>query len=420
MKIDTERHESPHFVAVGRPTVDRKNRFTFTKKQLDRLPLPTTGRACYYDQTQRGLELRVYASGRKTFTLYRKIAGRAERVNVGPYPDLTIDQARIRVQELNSEIARGANPSREKAALRQEATIGELFDTYLEDHAKVNKRSWKSDVSVFNLHLDSLRTRKLSSITKSDLTALHLRIGKRHPYQANRTLELASSMFSKAIAWGWQGSNPAVGIKAFKEHKRARFLDSDELPGFFQSLAQEENVTVRDFFLASLLTGARRSNVQSLEWNEIRWGRCIWEIPADKSKSGHAIDVTLVPLMLELLERRQKDPNADPTFVFPGVGGTGHLVETKGAWKRILKRAGITDCRIHDLRRTLGSWQALGGSSLTIIGASLGHTSLQATQVYARLNADPVRTSVTRAVDAMLQAAPAGLLPALTKGDNNG
>jgi integrase len=119
--------------------------------------------------------------------------------------------------------------------------------------------------------------------------------------------------------------------------------------------------------------------------------------------------------MLELLERRQAAPDVDPAWVFPGDGKTGHMVEVKSGWARILKRAGITDCRMHDHRRTLGSWQALQGASLAIIGASLGHQSLQATQVYARLNADPVRASVTRATDAMLAAArlPKGLLPAL-------
>jgi integrase len=90
--------------------------------------------------------------------------------------------------------------------------------------------------------------------------------------------------------------------------------------------------------------------------------------------------------------------------VFPGRGKTGHLVEPKTAWARILKRAGLQNLRLHDLRRTLGSWQAATGASLPIIGKSLGHKSLAATQVYARLNLDPVRAAVNTATDAMLLA----------------
>jgi len=60
--------------------------------------------------------------------------------------------------------------------------------------------------------------------------------------------------------------------------------------------------------------------------------------------------------------------------------------------------------RIHDLRRTLGSWQARAGASLTIVGKSLGHKSQQATAIYARVDLDPVRQSVEAAVSSLLKA----------------
>ena len=63
--------------------------------------------------------------------------------------------------------------------------------------------------------------------------------------------------------------------------------------------------------------------------------------------------------------------------------------------------------RIHDLRRTLGSWQARTGTSMVIIGKSLRHKSHQATAVYARLDLDPVRESMERATSAILVAAGA-------------
>jgi len=65
----------------------------------------------------------------------------------------------------------------------------------------------------------------------------------------------------------------------------------------------------------------------------------------------------------------------------------------------------IPDLRIHDLRRTMGSWQAITGASLPIIGKSLNHKGQQATAIYARLDLDPVRASVEKATEAMLRAA---------------
>ncbi|MBF0310686.1 MAG: tyrosine-type recombinase/integrase [Magnetococcales bacterium] len=55
----------------------------------------------------------------------------------------------------------------------------------------------------------------------------------------------------------------------------------------------------------------------------------------------------------------------------------------------MLERVGISNARIHDLRRTMGSWQAITGASMRVIGQSLGHKSQQATEVYARLSVDP-------------------------------
>jgi integrase len=78
-------------------------------------------------------------------------------------------------------------------------------------------------------------------------------------------------------------------------------------------------------------------------------------------------------------------------------------MEPKTGWKRILDRAGIKELRLHDLRRTFGSWQAATGANSYMIGHSLGHKSPQSTAVYAGLNLDPVRDSVEKATQAMLQ-----------------
>jgi integrase len=217
---------------------------------------------------------------------------------------------------------------------------------------------------------------------------------------------MASSLFGYATELKlYKGANPAHGIKKFPETKRDRFLQSDELPAFFKALAEEPNDTLRDYFLLSLLTGARRSNVQEMEWQQINFNRAEWRIPT--TKNGEPQTVTLSAEALEILRNRQ---DCNPIWVFPGTGATGHLVEPKKAWRRVLDRAGIDNLRIHDLRRTLGSWQAKTGASLAIVGKSLNHKSPSTTAIYARLDLDPVRESVDRATGAMFAAA--GIKPA--------
>ena len=245
-------------------------------------------------------------------------------------------------------------------------------------------------------------TKKLSKITKADIQKLHADMGKNHKVEANRLIALLSIMFNKAIEFGlWDKLNPAFNIKKFREKSRDRFLQSEELPRFFSALAQESNETIRDYILLAILTGARRSNLLAMKWDEVSWERAEWRIPTTKNDDPQI--VTLSKEALTILKHRKFA--ITNRYVFPGNGKCEHLVEPKKGWTRVLKNAGIENLKIHDLRRTLGSWQAKTGASLTIIGKSLNHKSHQATAIYARLDLDPVRASVEKATHAILTAA---------------
>src|SRR6266568_2152899 len=291
----------------GSKLVAQRRKFQFTKKAIDALPSPSNGqRAYFYDASIRGLAVAVSPAGKKTYILYRKIAGRPERVTIGPCADLSIQQARRRAEEMNGAIALGSNPAAKRRTVRDEMTLGELFETFLELYAKKHKKSWADDVGVFNLHLSGWRLRKISSIRKIDVVTLHSRIGRtRGQYSANRVVELLCAMFNRARSdWDWQGENPAASVKAFRERKRERFLQGEELPAFFESLAQEQNETIRDYVLVSLLTGARRANVQEMSWPEIKWERATWVVPGEQVKGGETMDVALSPVVLRILETR--------------------------------------------------------------------------------------------------------------------
>lgn len=381
------------------------NKINFTKANIEALPIPEPGkRTTYQDIKTSGLQIRISSSGAKSFCVYRRIKnGNPERVTLGRYPDLGIEQARKKAMEINLLIAEGKSPADIKRGQKAEFTFADLFADYLERHAKLKKKTWTEDESQYNLYLDkSLGKKRLSAITRQEIAQVHSNITKAgHAPTANRVKALISSIFGWAISAGLWHTNPATGIKNNKEKSRDRFLQGDELPRFFKALAEEENDTIRDYFLMSLLTGARRSNVLAMQWSDINFDRREWRIP--ETKNGLPQTVTLSPEAIEVLRNRQSD--APNRYVFPGTGKSGHLVEPKKGWKRILERAGIEDLRIHDLRRTLGSWQAKTGASLSIIGKSLNHKSQNTTAIYARLDLDPVRDSVNTATSAMLAAA---------------
>ena len=378
------------------------NNFNFTKRSLETLPLPNLGKRLYvYDSKVPGLEFMVTHQGSKSFKVYRKFKDKPLRVTLGKFPETTVEKARNKAIKILDELNEGINPNEEKKKLRAETTFGELFTLFMERYSKHQKKTWQSDARDVPRFVGHWFQRKISNISKQDATLLHEKIRNENGlYQANRFLDTLRAIFNKAIEWGWSGVNPTQGIKKFKQKSRDRFLHPDELPRFFESLDSEPNDTVRDYIYVSLFTGVRKSNVLAMRWDDINFERREWRI--QETKNGDPLRVHLVEEVIDILKTRL-DCYGKREWVFEGQGKTGHLVEPKSGWKRILKRAGIKNLRLHDLRRTLGSWQAATGANSFMIGSTLGHKSTQATAIYARLNIDPVRDAVERATQAMLQ-----------------
>lgn len=398
------------------------NALNFTKESLHNLPAPEAGkRAVYHDAKTTGLQIRITETGVKTFSVYRRIkGGRAERVTLGRFPAMTVEQARKLAARINAEIEEGSNPAEVKRAHREEMTFAELFKEYGERHGN-KKRSWATDKSLFANHLQNIAHCKVSKVTRETISRILSDLDKAGKAGAtiNNVRALISSIFSRAIEWGYAGNNPVSGIKTRAKVERDRFLLAGELPRFFESLAKEPNETLRDYILLALLTGARRANLLAMRWKEISISESIWRIPDTKNTTPQ--NVTLSPEAIAILTKRKDEAEKGALFVFPGRGKSGHIEEPKKAVIRVMDRAGIPYGRdkpdgvtLHDLRRTLGSWQAKTGASLAIIGKSLNHKSMQATAIYARLDLDPVRQSVNTATGAMLEAAGVKLAAEVT------
>lgn len=430
-------------------------RIKFTDSAIAAVPYPSTGRTEYADTELTGLRLRVTAGKVKTFSLLRRVRqGPMERLTLGRFGDIKTEQARIKAKSLIGRIAEGANPAELKREHKGEPTFAKLFAEYIERHAKPNKRTWPEDEQKYRDYLRApLAKKKISKITWQDLAAIHSKLtADGHPTVANRVKDLVSSVFGKAVSWGYLDANPAKGIEDNPERSRERFLGKGELPRIFTALAGEPNANFRDYFLLAMLTGARRANVRAMRWREIDLEQAEWRIPI--TKNGAPLIVPLVPEAVAVLQARHKASGAG-RYVFPADRSDskhGHMSGERKAWLRTLDRdelaqltrrvvaktgkyepdqdatdtvakalqhardtakrlristdgARLDDVRIHDLRRTLGSWQARTGASLVIIGKSLGHKSQQATAVYARLDTDPVRQAMETATSALLQAA---------------
>ncbi|MHB8423255.1 MAG: tyrosine-type recombinase/integrase [Leptospirales bacterium] len=383
---------------------------SFTKTSVEKV-IPTGKRERFRDEKVPGLYLEIMPSGAKVFRWIKWIDRKMESVRIGPFPSVQPEDARRRAEDLNTQTALGLNPAKEKRKKRDALTFGELFESWLYEAKVRGKKTWQADERRYQNHLDGLSNTSPGEIPREDIKRIHSKVRNGSGlYEANRTLALARTV----LAWGireynWPFQNPAAGIRLFKEEKRDRWLEPHEIPVFFAAVNAEPNPEIRDFVLVALFTGARRSNVLQMAWKDLDLENGRWRIP--ETKAGEPQVVPLHGAALEILKARRE--TVAGFFVFPGTGKTGHLAEPKKGWARILERAGIENLRIHDLRRTLGSWLATQGESLLMIGRMLGHKSQGSTAVYSRISIDPVRAAMTKAIDGMIEAGkkPSNVVP---------
>jgi len=349
-----------------------------------------------WDDVIPGFGLRVYPTGRKSFVLSYRANRRKRLYTIGPYGVLTLKQARERAKLLLASVLDGQDPAKDRQLKAKERTFSELCDAYLEQHAKVHKKTWKEDERRINKCLrPRWQTLRVSAIDQHDVVLLQDEIGKRHPYEANRTVELLKSIYAKAMAWGYlprHHDNPTAGITLFKEEKRDRWLTGDEMPRVAEAIAAEANVYVQAAIWLYLFTGVRKSELLNAQWADVDLDRGELRLPDTKSGRTHYVSLSLPAI--ELLSRVPRI--AGNPYVLPGHKAAQHLVNIDKPWQRIRNRAACDDVRLHDLRRTVGSWLAQSGNSLHLIGRILNHQQSSTTEVYARFAQNHLREALDR------------------------
>lgn len=246
-----------------------------TKRVIDQATYPydpdSKRRYLIMADNPKGFGLRVYPSGQKTFFIrYTTRQGRRRMLTLGDYGPLTVDQARTMALAELGDVAGGGDPAEHRDEERTAPTMKMLCVRYIEEHAKLHKKSWQADQRrLYNNVLPQWGSRKASSITFDDVARIHHAIGRRAPVAANRVLEVLRKMFNLAEQWGNipRGSNPATGHQRFKEKKRDRWLTPDEVSRLVQAIDEEtkQTHTVSGSLCEAILESVERRGEASID-----------------------------------------------------------------------------------------------------------------------------------------------------------
>jgi integrase len=369
-----------------------------TKRTIDALAYDPAGpnQQIAWDEGEiPGFGVRVYPSGGKSYVLvYRTKEGRPRLLTLGKHGVLTVQQGRDQARTSLMEARSGSDPVDARQKARKGETVRDLAALYMERHAKPHKKTWREDERRLNKWVvPAFGSRKVVEVKRPDVARLHHKIGESAPYEANRVLALVAVLFSKAAEWGLLDDgapNPAARVQTFKERSRERWVTPEELPALVEAIGAEPSPYIRAAMKLYLSTGLRRSELIGMRWKEVDFDRR--EIHLADTKAGRSHSVALSAAAVDVL--RELPRQLGSAHVFPGRVAGQPLVNIAKSWRRIRRRAGLEDVRLHDLRRTVGSWLAAGGASLPLIGKVLNHSNASTTQVYARFAEHSARTAL--------------------------
>jgi len=384
--------------------------FRFNKKLIDALPPhPEDAKAKeseYSDTEVAGLRIIVNRRGRKYFLFRYSFDGAKRSMKLGDYPQMDVGNARQRALDCRRQVATGTDPQAAAAtSAAARLTLREFVTNDYLPHAYATKRSAKDDDGRMRNLLPEFGDRPLAEITSHSIQQFHDRLRlQKCAATANRHLALLKRCFNLAIIWGkLDGRNPAKGIRMHQENnQRQRYLSGSELRLFLTALDEEPNRPLADALRFLLMTGARRTEVLSARWDAIDLDKGQWFLP--HTKSGKSRFVLLNDGAIELL--RQRGRPAGHVYVFPGKNVGEAICNPYKGFKRVLKRAGISDLRIHDLRHSFASLAINNGATLYEVQHLLGHADSKTSQRYAHMASDNLRKASAQVAAVIAKALP--------------
>lgn len=339
----------------------------------------------YGDRECRGLYVCAWASGKISWSYRFSLHGKAVNMGVGVYPDLSLKDARNEVDGLRAVVMKGDDPRDAKRAKKADAR-SIIFSEYVKDWIKryaveVSDKTGRPRRTVTVEHARSMIAthlekrvgkKPMQQIAGDDLKSAFDAISSQAARKA--TFAYASIMFKDAVYNKVINSNPLDGFKKPATiGARKRVLTDKELNAVWTA-AVRMSEPARSFFHLLMLTGQRRDEVAGMDWAELDRDAAIWTIPAERAKNGETHIVPLAGAVIDILDRLAGGTDW-PADGYALTTGRSHFQAYSKAKAVLDDASGVTDWRIHDLRRTMATGFQRLGVRFEVTEAVLNHVS---------------------------------------------
>lgn len=396
-----------------------------TEMVLKRATVTDGAEETHWDGEVRGLGVRIRSFAgvlsRTWIIKYRNAAGAQRKMTLGDWPGLTVSAARTIAKKQIGRIADKADPVREKARTREAGTVALLLSRFLKDHVEGKKRSETTAKEykrlVTKVIIPELGSAQVAAVERADVERWFTKLSAT-PRQANQALAVLSKAMSLAENWRLRApfTNPCKGVERYPESQRDRYpteADYIAIGGVLREFEREGGSSTNANLIRLLaLTGLRLSEARLLRWRNVDTKR--GTLALEKVKNGRAeskIRVVGAESLAVLATQRCENEN---DFVFPSGNAPDQPISVwtiESFWKRVRKKSGIKDLRLHDLRHGVATLAASFGANAFVVRDKMGHATLQMTNRYVGRPTDPltqitekIETSVTYALNGVSSA----------------
>jgi integrase len=396
--------------------MNENTHFSFTVKRLN----DTTKKGTYTDthKAANGLRLRIQVDGgAKSFFVIGRLSGKQITATLGKYPAVTIEQARQKARDIQTDLANGINPNLKKQFERTKtATLAQYFESYLmaKNLKPITIKGYR--ISFKNV-LAPLASKELTAISYDDVLKLHKAYTNKSPAEADRAMRLLRAIFYMAMddVKDLNGrplilENPVRKLGKNKHftrlERKVRKLEDDQLKpfiDFMETLATDERPfyqTGADLALILLYHGTRFTETAKMKLDQIDFKYKRFYLT--ETKNSRRLWLPMTSESEKVFKRRKRLSNGSP-FIFPSATNEAkNLADIKKPLRQLLEQTGI-EITPHDLRRTFLSTGARLGFNEYLLKQLANHaTGNDITAGYVIQSADELKEPAQRITNAYL------------------
>lgn len=301
-----------------------------------------------------GLYLYVPPQGSKLWRMNYRFEGRQKTLSFGPYPAVSLAEARTKREEAKANLRNGHDPSKKakeekyQQHLASISTFNAIADELLEKDVRegkaettIAKRRW-----LIGMARRDLGPLSITEIEAPKVLAVLREVEAAGNYETARRLRaVISQAFRYAVATSRAKYDPASGLKgaliAPRVTHRAAITDRDEFAGLVRAIWAYDGSKESQAGLKLLaLLYPRPGELRLAKWEEFDLARAVWTIPATRMKMRREHKKPLPVLAIEILRELQQS-TGESEFAFLSNWSTGKPI-SENTLNGALRRLGFT------------------------------------------------------------------------------